>query len=105
MSCTGLWAKKQSTMLSPDAAQRKAIRFFEQKTADGYDMSSWTILRSHPTKLSPANLVLLAAATDEDIGTLISSGIGLDNRLSDFEPHVIIDRRGIRPRHNTYEFD
>ena len=90
--------QNQNAMLSPDAAQRKASRFISFKIAEGYDMSRWSILCSHPTKLSPENCVLLAAHTDEELGTLFSHGIGLDNRLADFEPHAIIDSRGIRAR-------
>ena len=85
-------------MLSPFPIQCAATRFFEFKTASGYDMSAWRVLRSHPATLSPSQLVLLAEHTNEDIGTLISHGIGVANRLDDLLGHIIIDRRGIRSR-------
>ena len=81
-------------MLSPDNAQRHAIRFFEYCIAQGIDMSTWTILRSHPTKVSPANLVLLAAHTAVEIGVLFKHGIGIDNRVRDLQQHIVIDSRG-----------
>jgi hypothetical protein len=78
-------------MLSPHAAQRLALSFLLDKIAQGVDMSSWKILRSHPTKLSPQNLVLLAEHTGEDIGTLLNHGIGVDNRVCDLQRLIKID--------------
>jgi len=54
-------------------------------------MSSWTILRSHPTKVSPANLVLLSKHTGDDIGTILKHGIGVDNRICDMQNLIDID--------------
>jgi len=81
-------------MLSPDHAQRLAIRFFEYCIAQGLDMSTWTVLRSHPTKLSPVNLVLLAEHTGFEIGVLFKHGIGIDNRICDLQQVIVIDASG-----------
>jgi len=78
-------------MLSPHHCQRLATRYFEYYLNKGLDMSSWTILRSHPTKVSPANLVLLSKHTGDDIGTILKHGIGVDNRICDMQNLIDID--------------
>ena len=87
-------------MLSPHQAQRLAIRYFEYWTAQGLNMNSWTVLRSHPTKISPKNLVLLSRHTGDDIGTLLKHGIGVDNRVCDLQQVIEIEGKiilGIDP--------
>ena len=85
-------------MLSPYNAQRLALRFFNYYVEQGLDMSSWTILRSHPTKVSPQNLVLLSKHTGADIGVLLKHGIGVDNRVCDLQNYIDIDGNVISHR-------
>jgi hypothetical protein len=80
-------------MLNYKIVQANAISFFERKTLDGFDMSSWRIIRTMPEHLTPVDLVLLGKHTDEDISTLIRLGFGINSPLRAFAHHFHIDIR------------
>lgn len=80
-------------MLSSATIQDRAVRFFEYHTRQGLDMSNWTVLRSHPATVPPADLVLLAEHTGEEIGTLLGHGIGVDNKIKDLQEVIVFDAK------------
>jgi hypothetical protein len=81
-------------MLSNLPTLTAAQRFFEDQVCAGIDMSRWTKIRTSPATLTPQDCVLLAHHCGVELGYLFSRGIGVANRISDFEGIAEISPRG-----------
>lgn len=81
-------------MLSNYPTLTAAQRFFEDQVCAGIDMTRWTKIRTSPATLSPQDCVLLAQHTGVDLGHLFTLGIGVSNRISDFEGLATLSQRG-----------